>query len=134
MYMEFPEDLYYTHEHEWLKIDDQNKKIAYIGVTDFAQRELGDIVYVDIDNIEGEVEQNEAFGSLEAVKTVTDLFMPVTGKILEMNSDLEDVPESINDQPYEEGWIIKIEMTNSKELESLLSYEDYKELIGYIDN
>jgi glycine cleavage system H protein len=131
MYMEYPEDLYYTHEHEWLKIDDQNKKIAYIGVTDFAQRELGDIVYVEVDNFDDEVEQNEPFGSIEAVKTVTDMFMPVTGKILEINEDLEQCPELLNSDPYEDGWIIK--MTNSKELESLLSVDDYKEIIGYVD-
>jgi len=128
--MELPNDVYYTYEHEWLKIDDQNKKIAYVGITDFAQVELGDIIYVEVDKLNCEIEQNEPFGSVDAIKTVTDLFMPITAKILEFNSDLENEPNLINTNPYEDGWIVKIQIISEKELESLLSVDDYKEVIG----
>lgn len=125
--MKLPEDLKYTKDHEWLKIDGDE---AYVGITDFAQRELGDIVYVEIETLGEEITQNEIFGTVEAVKTVSDLFMPVTGTILEVNPDLESEPEMVNDDPYDKGWMIKIRINNKEELNQLLSVDDYKELIG----
>ncbi len=126
--MNFPDDLKYTKEHEWIRIEDGNK--GTIGITDFAQRELGDIVYVEI-NTEGEViDQGNVFGTVEAVKTVSDLFMPISGKILEFNEELEDEPELVNNEPYEGGWMIKIEITDPSQMDSLLSIEDYKKLIA----
>ncbi len=125
--MNIPEELKYTEEHEWVKIEDN---IATIGITDFAQGELGDIVYLEIDNLDSEIALNEVFGTVEAVKTVSDLFMPVGGKVIEMNSHLEDKPELVNEDPYGEGWIIKIDITDLSEINSLLSAEDYKNLIA----
>jgi len=125
--MNFPEDLKYTKDHEWIKIQGN---IGKIGITDFAQKELGDIVYVEINTEGEEVEQGGVFGTVEAVKTVSDLFMPVSGKILEFNEELEDEPELVNSEPYDAGWMIKIEIKDSTQLEELLSAEDYKELIG----
>jgi glycine cleavage system H protein len=125
--MEFPKDLKYSKDHEWLKVEGDT---AYIGITAFAQSELGDIVFVDIDT-EGEtLENEEVFGSIEAVKTVSDLFMPVSGEILAFNDKLEGAPELINSDPYGEGWIIKISVSDSKELESLLDANKYKELVA----
>jgi glycine cleavage system H protein len=125
--MKFPEDLKYTKDHEWIRIDNAT---GTIGVTDFAQKELGDIVYVEI-NTEGEkLDQGAVFGTVEAVKTVSDLFMPVSGKILEFNEELEDEPELVNAEPYDGGWMIKIEITDESELASLLSAEEYQKLIG----
>jgi glycine cleavage system H protein len=125
--MKFPEDLKYTKDHEWIRIENNT---GTIGVTDFAQKELGDIVYVEI-NTEGEkLDQGAVFGTVEAVKTVSDLFMPISGKILEFNEELEDEPELVNSEPYDGGWMIKIEITNESELGSLLSAEDYQKLIG----
>ena len=125
--MEFPKDLKYSKDHEWLKVEGDT---AYIGITAFAQSELGDIVFVDIDT-EGEILENEeVFGSIEAVKTVSDLFMPVSGEILAFNDKLEDAPELINSDPYGEGWIIKISVSDSKDLESLLDADKYKELVA----
>jgi glycine cleavage system H protein len=125
--MKFPEDLKYTKDHEWIRIENNT---GTIGVTDFAQKELGDIVYVEI-NTEGEkLDQGAVFGTVEAVKTVSDLFMPVSGKILEFNEELEDEPELVNSEPYDGGWMIKIEITDESELGSLLSAEDYQKLIG----
>ena len=125
--MNIPEELKYTKEHEWVKIEGN---IATIGITDFAQGELGDIVYLEIDSLDSEIGLNEVFGTVEAVKTVSDLFMPVGGKVIEMNSTLEDNPELVNEDPYGEGWIIKIDISDLSEVDSLLSPEDYKNLIA----
>ena len=124
--MNIPEELKYTEEHEWVKIEGN---IATIGITDFAQGELGDIVYLEIDSLDSEIGLNEVFGTVEAVKTVSDLFMPVGGKVIEINSTLEDNPELVNEDPYGEGWIIKIDISDLSEVDSLLSPEDYKNLI-----
>ena len=125
--MNFPENLKYTKEHEWIAVDGD---IVTVGVTDFAQGELGDIVFVEIET-EGEtLDQNEVFGTIEAVKTVSDLFMPVSGEIIEVNEGLEDAPESVNENPYEDGWMIKIKLTNPAELNELMDAAAYKELIG----
>ncbi len=124
--MNIPEELKYTEEHEWVRIED---KIATIGITDFAQGELGDIVYLEIDTLDAQIDSNEVFGTVEAVKTVSDLFMPISGKIVEVNNSLEDKPELVNDDPYGEGWIIKIQITEGSQLDSLLSASDYKNLI-----
>ena len=124
--MNFPEDLKYSKDHEWIRVDGEN---AYIGITAFAQSELGDIVYVDVDTEGEELEQEEVFGTVEAVKTVSDLFMPIKGEVIEFNSILEDSPENINQDPYGEGWIIKIRIIDSVELESLLDATSYKKLI-----
>ena len=110
--MNIPEELKYTEEHEWVKIQDN---IATVGITDFAQGELGDIVYLEIDTLDSEIALNEVFGTVEAVKTVSDLFMPVGGKVIETNSNLEDKPELVNDDPYGEGWIIKINISDLSE-------------------
>ncbi len=122
--MEFPEDLNYTKDHEWVKISGDE---AYIGITDFAQSELGDIVYVDVDTVDETIEKGEVFGTVEAVKTVSDLYMPLSGQILEFNEALEDEPEKVNEKPYEDGWMIKIKMTNKDEVNELLSAEAYKQ-------
>lgn len=123
--MNIPENLKYTEEHEWIKLDNN---IATIGITDFAQGELGDIVYIEIDSLDNELSANDVFGTVEAVKTVSDLFMPIDGKVIELNSKLEDNPELVNDDPYGEGWIIKIEVSNSNNNQGLLSAEEYKNL------
>ena len=125
--MNIPEELKYTEEHEWVKIEGN---IATIGITDFAQGELGDIVYLEIDSLDSEIALNEVFGTVEAVKTVSDLFMPVGGKVIEMNSTLEDNPELVNEDPYGEGWIIKIDISDLSEVDSLLSPEEYKNMIA----
>ena len=124
--MNIPEELKYTEEHEWVKIEDN---IATVGITDFAQGELGDIVYLEIDTLDSEIATNEVFGTVEAVKTVSDLFMPLSGKVIETNSELEDKPELVNEDPYGEGWIIKIDISDISEISSLLSYQDYKNLV-----
>lgn len=125
--MNFPENVKYSKDHEWIRLEGN---VAYVGITDFAQSELGEIVYVDITS-EGEaLSQNEVFGSIEAVKTVSDLLMPAGGTVLEINPDLEDKPELVNEDPYGKGWIIKIEVSSASELNSLLSAADYKALIG----
>lgn len=126
--MNFPDDLKYTKDHEWIRIGNDNQGI--IGITDFAQKELGDIVYVEINTEGEEIEQGNVFGTVEAVKTVSDLFMPISGKILEFNEELEDEPELVNNEPYEGGWMIKIEITDPSQVESLLSAAEYKELVG----
>ena len=125
--MKLPDNLKYSKDHEWLRETESGE--AYIGVTDFAQSELGDIVFVDIDTQDEELNQEEVFGTVEAVKTVSDLFMPISGKVLEINAKLEDEPELINNDPYGDGWIIKISITENNELESLLDAKEYKELI-----
>ena len=124
--MNIPEELKYTEEHEWVRIEDN---IAIVGITDFAQGELGDIVYLEIDTLDSQIDSNEVFGTVEAVKTVSDLFMPSAGKVVEVNPSLEDNPELVNEDPYGEGWIIKIDITDESNLDSLLSASDYKNLI-----
>jgi len=124
--MNIPEELKYTEEHEWVKIEDN---IAIVGITDFAQGELGDIVYLEIDTLDSQIDSNEVFGTVEAVKTVSDLFMPITGKVIEVNPSLEDKPELVNEDPYGEGWIIKVNITEESQIDSLLSPSDYKNLI-----
>ena len=125
--MNFPEELKYTKDHEWLRVEED---IVYVEITAFAQGELGDIVFVDVDTEGEELEKEEVFGSVEAVKTVSDLFMPINGEVLAFNEKLEDEPELINSDPYGEGWIIKISASDISELNSLLSAESYKELVG----
>ena len=124
--MNIPEELKYTEEHEWVRIEDN---IAVVGITDFAQGELGDIVYLEIDTLDSQIDSNEVFGTVEAVKTVSDLFMPISGKVVEVNPSLEDKPELVNDDPYGEGWIIKIDISEQSQIDSLLSPSDYKNLI-----
>ena len=124
--MEIPKSLKYTKDHEWLRIDGE---FAVVGITAFAQSELGDIVFVDIDSQGEMLDKEEVFGSVEAVKTVSDLYMPVSGEILEFNQELEDSPDLINTDPYNKGWIIKIKISNASELEELLSSSKYQELI-----
>lgn len=124
--MKIPEELKYTKDHEWVTIE---KGIATIGITDFAQKELGDIVYVDVDTLDESLDTEEVFGSIEAVKTVSDLFMPIAGEVIEFNEVLEDQPELVNSDPYGEGWIIKVKTTDTNEA-NLLDAKAYKELIG----
>lgn len=125
--MNTPSELKYTKDHEWVRIEGD---IAIIGITDFAQGELGDIVFVDVDTVDDELSAGEVFGSVEAVKTVSDLYLPVSGKISEFNSALEDQPELLNTDPYGAGWIIKVESADSFEEADLLSAEQYQELLG----
>ena len=125
--MEVKENLSYTNDHEWIKIEGN---IASVGITDFAQSELGDIVFIEVETIGEILNKNEVFGTVEAVKTVSDLFIPVSGKVLEFNNALEDNPELVNDSPYGDGWIVKIEISNTDEIPDLLDSEAYKSLIG----
>jgi glycine cleavage system H protein len=125
--MNIPSDLKYTKDHEWVKIEGNT---ATVGITSFAQGELGDIVYVDVDTLDDSVEKDEVFGSVEAVKTVSDLFMPLTGEVIEFNEGLEDEPELVNKDPYGEGWMIKIAITDNSQIEELLDAQVYQELIG----
>jgi glycine cleavage system H protein len=124
--MNIPDNLKYTKEHEWISVDGDT---ATVGITDFAQRELGDIVYVEVDTEGEELDQDEVFGTVEAVKTVSDLFMPISGEVLEFNEALEDEPELINKDPYGKGWIIKVKIKNTAELDTLLDATAYKKLI-----
>ena len=124
--MNIPSDLLYSNDNEWVKLDGE---FATIGITDFAQRELGDIVYIEIETVGDTLEREQVFGTVEAVKTVSDLFMPLSGEVLEFNSTLEDTPEAVNDQPYELGWMIKIKMDNPAQLKHLMSADQYKQLI-----
>ena len=125
--MNFPADLKYTKDHEWIRVEGD---VAYVGITDFAQSELGEIVYVDI-TTEGEtVEKEEVFGTIEAVKTVSDLFMPATGEVLEVNSELEDAPELVNEDAYGKGWLIKVTVADPAQLDELLSADEYQKLIA----
>ena len=124
--MKLPIELKYTKDHEWIKIEGNT---ATVGITEFAQGELGDIVYVDVDTLDDTVEEGDVFGSVEAVKTVSDLFMPLTGEVIEFNEALEDEPELVNSDPYGKGWMIKIELSDTSQIENLLDAEAYKELI-----
>jgi len=125
--MNVPADLKYTSEHEWIRIEGD---VAIVGITDYAQGELGEIVFVEVETIGESISSGEVFGSVEAIKTVSELFMPVDGTVLEMNKALEDAPELVNDDPYNEGWMVKISISNPSQLESLLSPQDYDALIG----
>ena len=125
--MNIPSDLKYTKDHEWVKVEGDT---ATVGITDFAQGELGDIVYVEVETLDETLEKEEVFGTVEAVKTVSDLFLPLSGEIIAFNEALEDEPEKVNSDPYGDGWMIKIKMSNQEEVEELLSDSDYKALIG----
>ena len=124
--MNIPSDLLYSNDHEWVKLDEE---IATIGITDFAQQELGDIVYIEIETVGDNLQKEQVFGTVEAVKTVSDLFMPISGEVLDFNTALEDTPETVNNEPYDSGWIIKIKIDNPSQLKHLLSAEQYKQLI-----
>ena len=125
--MNLPEELRYTKDHEWVKIQGD---VAYVGITDFAQGELGDIVYVDIDTLNKQVSKEEVFGTVEAVKTVSDLFSPLSGKVLEVNGLLEGSPELVNSDPYGEGWMVKLSIDDQSEVQELLTAQQYAELVG----
>jgi glycine cleavage system H protein len=125
--MNIPAELKYTEDHEWVKIEGD---VATVGITDFAQGELGDIVYVEIETEGESIDSGEVFGTVEAVKTVSDLFMPLSGEVIEVNEALEDAPETVNDNPYAEGWMIKIKLSDSNEIDQLLSAEAYGEVVG----
>ncbi len=125
--MNFPQELKYTKEHEWIKVEGDS---AFIGITDFAQKELGDIVFVDIDTIGETIEQNDVFGTIEAVKTVSDLFMPVAAEVLSVNENLNSNPEFINNDPYGKGWVIKVRILKNDQMNSLMSADEYKKLVG----
>ncbi len=125
--MEIPLDLLYTKEHEWVSVNDN---IATVGITDYAQGELGDIVFVELPKVGDETRQMEPFGTIEAVKAVSELYAPVTGKVVEVNEELQDSPELINQDPYGKGWMIKVELSQPEELDKLLSPKDYEQLIG----
>jgi glycine cleavage system H protein len=125
--MNIPQELKYTKDHEWIRIEGDQ---IVIGVTDFAQKELGDIVYVDVDTEGDTVEKEEVFGSVEAVKTVSDLFMPITGEVIAFNEALEDAPELVNNDPYGDGWMIKVAIADASQLDDLLSADEYKDLVG----
>ena len=125
--MNFPAELKYTKDHEWIRVEGND---AYIGITEFAQRELGDIVYVDISSLGKEVNKEDVFGTVEAVKTVSDLFMPLTGSVNEVNPVLDSQPELVNSDPYGQGWMVKISIKDASEIAGLLSAEDYQALVG----
>lgn len=125
--MNFPDNLKYTKDHEWVRVEGE---IAVVGVTDFAQGELGDIVYVEIETVGEEVGKEEVFGTIEAVKTVSDLFMPVSGKVLEKNAKIDATPDVVNKDPYGDGWLVKVAMSNPAELNDLMDAAAYKQLIG----
>jgi len=125
--MEFPAELKYTKDHEWIKV---NGDTAVVGITEFAQRELGDIVYIDINSVGKEVAKDEVFGTVEAVKTVSDLFMPVTGTVTEINAALDKSPELVNSDPYGDGWMVKLTLADASQVDGLLSADDYKSLVG----
>jgi glycine cleavage system H protein len=125
--MNFPSELKYTKDHEWVKIEGNE---AYIGITDFAQRELGDIVYIDINTVGDEVGKDDVFGTVEAVKTVSDLFMPVTATVLETNPELNDNPELVNSDPYGKGWMVKVAISDASQIDGLLDADAYKALVG----
>lgn len=125
--MNFPDNLKYTEDHEWIRLDGD---VATVGITDHAQKELGDIVYIDINTVGDSLGQNEVFGSVEAVKTVSDLFLPVAGEVTEINDALDATPELVNDDPYGKGWIIRMKVADPDSLDGLLSAEDYKTFVG----
>jgi glycine cleavage system H protein len=125
--MNIPSELKYTKDHEWVSIDGE---IATVGITDFAQKELGDIVYVEVETLDQTLEKDEVFGTVEAVKTVSDLFLPIAGEIIEFNDNLESNPETVNADPYGKGWMVKVKISDASQIEELLSGDDYRTLIG----
>ena len=125
--MNFPENLKYTKDHEWVSIDGD---VVTVGITEFAQKELGDIVYVEVETLDQTLDKDEVFGTVEAVKTVSDLFLPVSGEIIEFNDSLESEPEKVNSDPYGEGWMVKVKISDPSQLEELLNSNEYKELVG----
>lgn len=125
--MNFPAELKYTKDHEWVRLEGDT---AVIGITDFAQKELGDIVYVEVDTLDQTLDKDEIFGTVEAVKTVSDLFLPLAGEIIEFNESLETTPEAVNADPYGDGWMIKVKVSDTADFESLMSAEEYKNLVG----
>ena len=125
--MNIPTNLKYTKDHEWISVEGD---IATVGITDFAQKELGDIVYVEVETLDQTLNKDEVFGTVEAVKTVSDLFLPLSGEIIEFNDSLESDPEKVNSDPYGDGWMVKVKISDASEIEALLSSEDYKALIG----
>jgi glycine cleavage system H protein len=124
--MNIPDGLKYTKDHEWIRVEGEE---AFIGITDFAQKELGDIVFIEVDTLDEELDAEETFGTIEAVKTVSDLFMPVSGTVLEFNESLEDTPEIVNKDPYGEGWIVKVKLSDPSQLDELLDTDAYKALV-----
>ena len=127
MHMQFPDNLKYSKDHEWIRVEGDE---AYVGITAFAAGELGDIVFVDVDTEGESLEKDEVFGSIEAVKTVSDLFLPVSGEVLEFNEALEDAPESVNDDPYGDGWMVKIKIADASELDGLMDTAAYEAMLG----
>ncbi|MGV3243474.1 glycine cleavage system protein GcvH [Staphylococcus sp. 11261D007BR] len=125
--MAVPNEFKYSKEHEWVKVDGN---VALIGITDFAQSELGDIVFVELPEVDDEVSEGETFGSVESVKTVSELYSPLTGKVVEVNEDLEDEPEAVNESPYEKAWMVKIELSDESELDALMDASAYEDMIG----
>ena len=125
--MQIPQELYYTNDHEWIRVEGN---VGTIGITDFAQKELGDIVYVEVETQDEDLNSQDVFGTIEAVKTVSDLFMPVSGKVIEVNSEIESEPEIVNQDPFGKGWLIKVELSDPSQLEDLLSSEKYADLIS----
>lgn len=125
--MDFPKELKYTKDHEWIRLEGD---VATVGITSFAQGELGDIVYVEVDTLGEELGQNDVFGSIEAVKTVSDLFLPVDGEIIELNEQIEDAPELVNDDPYGKGWIIKLKVKDASQLDGLMTAQEYEEEVS----
>lgn len=125
--MNFPENLKYTKDHEWVSVEGD---VVTVGITDFAQKELGDIVYVEVETLDQTLEKDEVFGTVEAVKTVSDLFLPVSGEIIEFNDSLESEPEKVNSDPYGSGWMVKVKVSDLSQLEELLDFNAYKELVG----
>jgi glycine cleavage system H protein len=125
--MNFPENLKYTKDHEWVSVDGD---VVTVGITEFAQKELGDIVYVEVETLDQTLEKDEVFGTVEAVKTVSDLFLPVSGEIIEFNDSLESEPEKVNNDPYGDGWMVKVKMSNPSQLDELMGSDEYKALVG----
>ena len=125
--MKFPKDLRYTQQHEWIKVDGTT---ATVGITDFAQSELGDVVFVELEPVDSEIEKDEAFGTVEAVKTVSELYMPLSGRVIEVNEELDGHPEHVNEDPYGKGWMIKVEMIDPSQLDDLLSSEEYEQMVA----
>ena len=125
--MKFPNDLRYTQQHEWIKVEEST---ATVGITDFAQSELGDVVFVELEPVDSEIEKDEAFGTVEAVKTVSELYMPLSGRLIEVNEELDGHPEHVNEDPYGKGWMIKVEIVDPSQLDDLLSAEDYEQMVA----
>ncbi len=125
--MNFPDDLKYSDDHEWVRVEGD---VATVGITDFAQSELGDVVFVEIETEGEDLSKGDTFGTVEAVKTVSDLFMPISGEVIEVNSAIEDAPESVNEDPYGNGWMIKVRISDTSELDALMSQADYQSMVG----